>query len=153
MKKILVNDNPWQTRVALTRDELLQNIYFESHAVEPLERCFFKGHVTKVLPGIQTAFVDIGQPKAGFLHISEIDRELALDRMMSKEVSVEGEEKPRRRRQSLDIAKILKEGEPILVQVSKEPIYEKGAKLSTCFTLPGRFIVLICIFQRFFLSL
>jgi ribonuclease G len=142
MKKILVNDNPWQTRIALTRDELLQNIYFESHSVEPLERCFFKGYITKVLPGIQTAFVDIDQPKAGFLHISEIDRELALEKM-TKDIAVEGDEKPRKRRAPLDIAKILKEGEPILVQVSKEPIYEKGAKLSTCFTLPGRFIVLM----------
>ena len=142
MKKILINQNQWETRVALTRDGLLQNVYFESHAVDTLERSYFKGHVTKVLPGIQTAFVDIDQPKAGFLHISEIDRELALDRM-HKDVAVDDEERPRKRRQPLDISKILKEGEPILVQVSKEPVYEKGAKLTTCFTLPGRFIVLM----------
>ncbi|MEX0671795.1 MAG: Rne/Rng family ribonuclease [Candidatus Babeliales bacterium] len=142
MKKILINHNPWQTRIALTRDELLQNVYFESCIVKSLERSFFKGHITKVLPGIQTGFVDINQPKAGFLHISEIDRELALDRM-DAEIAVEAEDRPRKRYTPLDIAKILHEGEPILVQVSKEPIYEKGAKLSTCFTLPGRFIVLM----------
>ena len=141
MKKILINQNPWQTRAALTRNDLLQNIYFESHAIEQLERCFFKGNITKVLPGIQTAFVDIDQPKAGFLHISEIDRELALDRM-NKDTQLE-DEKPRRRRPSMDIAKIFTEGESVLVQVSKEPIYEKGAKLTTCYTLPGRFIVLM----------
>lgn len=143
MKKILINDAPWQTRVGLTQDGVLQNIYFATHTQEPLERAFFKGVVTKVLPGIQTAFVDIGQEKAGFLHISEIDRELAIENM-SKHSQVEFDETAKRkvRRQKPNIAKIVKEGDPILIQVSKEPVYEKGAKLTTCFTIPGRFFVL-----------
>lgn len=145
MKKILINDNPWQTRIALMRDSELQNIYFSAHTQPTLERTFFKGLVTKVLPGIQTAFVDIGQPKAGFLHISEIDRELAIENM-SKHSQVEFDEtsgkKISARRQKPNIAKIVKEGDTILIQVSKEPVYEKGAKLTTCFTLPGRFLVL-----------
>jgi len=146
MKKIIISDNPWQTRIAVTRDKKIQNIYFASHAIQTLERSFFKGIITKVLPGIQTAFVDIGQERAGFLHISEIDRELAFKKVedLSAEVSDRETKKTRRpRRQSVDISKILKENEPILVQVSKEPIYEKGAKLTTCFTIPGRFIVLM----------
>jgi len=146
IKKIIISDHPWQTRIAVTRNEKVQNIYFASHAIETLERVYIKGIITKVLPGIQTAFVDIGQERAGFLHISEIDRELALKRIgkHSDELSDREIKKPKRRTgQSLDIAKILKEGEPILVQVSKEPIYEKGAKLTTRFTLPGRFIVLM----------
>lgn len=142
MKKIIINVAPWQTRVAIVRDGELQNIYFSSPVSTTLEQSFFKGVVTTVLPGIQTAFVDIGQEKAGFLHISEIDRELALDRMSS---TVDLEDAPQResQRQAVDIRKILHEGESILVQVSKEPVYEKGAKLTTCFTLPGRFIVLL----------
>ena len=149
MKKILINENPWQTRVAITRDDELQNIYFSSHTTESLERSFFKAVITKILPGIQTAFVDIGHERAGFLHISEIDRELAIHRMTSigQLEDIEDEEhapKPEPvTRQQLDISKILKEGETILVQVSKEPVYEKGAKLTTCFTLPGRFLVLM----------
>lgn len=146
MKKIIINATLWQTRAAIMRDNELQNIYFSPTQDTSLERSFFKGIVTKVLPGIQTAFVDIGQEKAGFLHISEIDRELALQRM-SPTVDLEdipekttSQERPY---QVPDISKILKEGEPILVQVSKEPVYEKGAKLTTCFTLPGRFIVLL----------
>ena len=143
MKKILVNQNAWQTRIAITKDDALQNIYFAAHVENPLERVFFKGIVTKVLPGIQTAFVDIGQEKAGFLHISEIDRELAIEKMREFE-DEETPSAPRARsRQRVDISTILKEGSPILVQVSKEPVYEKGAKLSTCFTFPGRFIVLM----------
>lgn len=148
MKKILlINDNPWQTRIAILRDGLLQNLYFSAHATQHLERSYIKGKVAKILPGIQTAFIDIGQDKAGFLHISEIDRELAIKRMTGGDGMEDLEEdtiqKPVQTRKELNISKILKEQETILVQVSKEPIYEKGAKLSTCFTLPGRFIVLM----------
>ena len=141
MKKILINDKPWQTRIAITKDNELQNVYFYASTQQTLERTFFKGIVTKVLPGIQTAFVDIGQEKAGFLHISEIDRELAIENM-SKHSQVEYEESQGKRpktRQKPTISKIVNEGDTILVQVSKEPVYEKGAKLTTCFTLPGRF--------------
>lgn len=150
MKKILINSNPWETRIAITREDDLQNVYFWSPHRENLERSFFKGVVVKILPGIQTAFVEIGQARAGFLHISEIDRELAIQRMAATvqldedEIEdVENLEKAEPPRRERDISKILKEGEPILVQVSKEPVYEKGAKLTTCFTLPGRFLVLM----------
>lgn len=146
MKKILINVNPWQTRIAITKDGELQNIYFSAHAVLKLERAFFKGIITKVLPGIQTAFVEIGQERAGFLHISEIDREMAIQKF-SKSVQMDDDEDAappaRSIYQERDISKILREGDPILVQVSKEPVYEKGAKLTTCFTLPGRFAVLM----------
>jgi len=96
MKKILVNDNPWESRVAVIRNGTLQNIFFESRVVAVLERSFFKGHVIKVLPGIQTAFVDIGQSKAGFLHISEIDRCACRSRVrqyFSIDTMVEGYER------------------------------------------------------------
>jgi len=142
MKKIIINISPWQTRVAIMRDGQLHNLYFASHATKTLERSFFKGVVTKVLPGIQTAFVDIGQQKAGFLHISEIDRDLAMSRFDVDQEEADTTPKPRRTEQ-VNIGTILSEGQVILTQVSKEPIYEKGAKLSTCFTLPGRFIVLM----------
>jgi ribonuclease G len=145
MKKILIDHEPWQIRIAITRNEELQNIYFSTYVLQTLERAFFKGTVIKVLPGIQTAFVDIGQEKAGFLHISEIDRELAIQ-AMSNYVQVDDDEEKeyeKKLRAKRDISKILKEGDPILVQVSKEPMYEKGAKLTTCFTIPGRFLVLM----------
>lgn len=147
MKKILINHNTWQTRIAITENGRLENVYFS--AKETLERAFFKGTVTKVLAGIQTAFVDIGQERAGFLHISDIDRDLAI-RKMSKLTQIECDDdqvveskKSKSSYQKQDISKALKEGDTILVQVGKEPVYEKGAKLTTCFTLPGRFIVLM----------
>lgn len=144
MKKILINDNLWQTRIAITRDDVLQNLYFSAHAQTTLERAFFKAEVIKILPGIQTAFVDIGQERAGFLHISEIDRELAISEITKHmQLDEDDAQVERKVHHQLDISKILREGEHILVQVSKEPVYEKGAKLTTCFALPGRFVVLM----------
>lgn len=144
MKKIIINDNSWEIRIAIINNGKLQNIYFSAPTHEVLERAYFKGMVTKVLPGIQTAFVEFGQEKAGFLHISEIDRELAMQKISQQLEDDEDEPKVEKKvTQKRDISKILKENEPILIQVSKEPIYEKGAKLTTCFTLPGRFIVLM----------
>jgi ribonuclease G len=147
MKKILINHNEWQTRVAVLRNDKLQDIYFDSPNKNELERCFFKGRVAKVLPGIQTAFVDIGQEKAGFLHITEIDRALAAEKTAEFNgdslSNYPKEEIDRRIKKEMDIKKIFSEGEDILVQVNKEPIAGKGAKLTTCFTLPGRLIVLM----------
>jgi len=143
-KKILINDDLWQTRVAITINNDLQNIYFGSKIKQSLERSFFKGKVTKIMPGIQTAFVDIGQEKSGFLHNSEIDRELALKKL--EEGALFEPLKPAENNEykdKCDITKVLKEGDEILIQVSKEPLNDKGAKLSTCFAIPGRFIVLM----------
>lgn len=147
MKKILINNDSWQTRVAVLREDKLQDIYFDSHAKLELERSFFKGRIAKILPGIQTAFVDIGQEKAGFLHITEVDRALAAERAADQlginRVEYDHEDIDRRIKKEMDISKIFTESEDVLVQVSKEPIYGKGAKLTTCFTLPGRLIVLM----------
>ncbi|MFA6262833.1 MAG: Rne/Rng family ribonuclease [Candidatus Babeliales bacterium] len=145
MKKILINKDTWQTRVAVLNNDRLQDIYFDTHNKEDLDRCFFKGRVSRVLPGIQTAFVDIGQQKAGFLHISEIDRALASEKISDylQIDDIRDEMSEREIKSSLDVGKIFNEGDEILVQVIKEPIHEKGAKLTTCFTLPGKFLVLM----------
>jgi ribonuclease G len=144
VKKILINNEIWQTRAAVLRDNRLQDIYFDTQTKKELERCFFKGRVCKVLPGIQTAFVDIGQTKAGFLHISEVDRALATEKVLDSLQEEDREEISRfELKSSINIDKIFNEGQEILVQVIKEPIHEKGAKLTTCFTLPGRFLVLM----------
>lgn len=126
----------------MLEDGKLQDIYFDSQSNIDLERCFFKGNISKVLPGLQTAFVDIGQEKAGFLHISEIDRMLAAERIADAEGTDDSYD-TRSVKKAMDISKVFKEGEDSLVQVIKEPMYEKGAKLTTCFTLPGKFIVLM----------
>jgi ribonuclease G len=146
MKKILINTCQWQQRVAVLSNGRLQNIYFASHTQGTLERTFFKGVVSKVLPGIQTAFVDIGQERAGFLHISEVAHDTASSDVMHEngvEENVKASGRKKRSYKPTNIATLVKEGDEILVQVSKEPVYQKGAKLTTCFTLPGRFFVLM----------
>ncbi|MGD1997822.1 MAG: Rne/Rng family ribonuclease [Candidatus Dependentiae bacterium] len=146
MKKIVISKTPWQVRGALIDDGHLQDVYFDTHSTVDLERCFFKGKVSKVLPGLQTTFVDIGQEKAGFLHISEVDRLLAAERIAESQ-QTEGREAKTYNvhtvKKVMNISKVFSEGEDVLVQVIKEPVYEKGAKLTTCFTLPGKFIVLM----------
>ena len=146
MKKILIDKKAWQTRIAILSDDgNLQDIYFDNKSKQELERCYFKGKVSKVLPGIQTAFVDIGQPKAGFLHITEIDRALATEKIVESSPQFEDDDKIsfKEIRGSLNVSNIFTENEEVLVQVLKEPIHDKGAKLTTCFTLPGKFLVLM----------
>lgn len=145
VKKIIINNDLWQTRAAVLSNNKLQDIYFDTSSKEDLERCYFKGRVCKVLPGIQTAFVDIGQTKAGFLHISEVDRALATEKVLDSLQSEDEREDITgfELKEAISIDKIFNEGDDILVQVIKEPIHEKGAKLTTCFTIPGRFLVLM----------
>jgi ribonuclease G len=158
MKKILVNISPWESRVAVLRGKKLVGVHFESKYNQVLERSFIKGKILKVFPGIQTAFVEIGQERAGFLHISEIDRDLALNKIDGvDQLSIIADqsdlgETPKKRASDVNMGSIFKEGESILVQVSKEPIGEKGAKLTTCFTVPGRFIVLLPNINRIAIS-
>jgi ribonuclease G len=151
MKKILVTSRPWGLRVAIIEDKNLQNIYFDLKHNQNTEKSFIKGKIIKILSGIQTAFINIGQDKAGFLHISEIDRASAGAKKKDLgEFDAEAEEisqqemtlSPYQQKQ-VSIKNILKENETLLVQVSKEPINQKGSKLTTCFTLPGRFLILM----------
>jgi ribonuclease G len=146
MKKILITVRPWEKRIAILKDSRLASIFFDSRSSSRLEGCFFKGTVTKVLPGVQSAFVDIGQEKAGFLHVSEIDRDLSFKNITNCEDEIDEDSNQFQFKngiKNIDIANILKENESILVQASKEPINDKGAKLTTCFSLPGRFVVLM----------
>jgi len=154
MKKILITARPWEIRIAIIQNNLLQNIYFDSKHNFQLEKSFIKGKIIKLLPGVQTAFVEIGQEKAGFLHISEIDRTLArtkINNLQEEDIVTEIDEDTDENKIHLDknylrninISDILKEGDSLLVQVNKEPINSKGPKLTTCFTLPGRFIILM----------
>lgn len=95
----------------------------------------FLGKVEAVLPGIQAAFVDIGRDKAGFLHASDLDYQ--------DEEDEENDENGgrRRSRKEVPIQDVIRQGENVLVQVTKEPIGTKGPRLTTQISLPGRFLV------------
>lgn len=124
--EILVNVTGTETRVAIVENDRLCELRVEREHQRSLVGNIYKGRVSKVLPGMQAAFVDYGETKAGFLHVSD----------MVADTDTEDAAKP-------NIAKLIRSGEEIIVQVIKEPINDKGARLSTQLTIPSRYLVLL----------
>ena len=129
-EEILVNVTPREVRAALLENGVLQEVYIERAARRGLNSNIYKGRVSRVLPGMQAAFVDIGLERTGFLHVSDIVRQIAADQ------AEEMRELP-------DIRDLVKEGAEVLVQVVKDPLGNKGARLTTFITLPSRCLVLL----------
>ncbi len=148
-KEIIINSNPQETRVAVVEDDLLTEIYIEREKQRGIVGNIFKGRVTKVLPGMQSAFVNIGLDRDAFLYVADvIDSIEEAETVLSddeEDLDVGGEEpkhiqeQPQPRTQSID--ELLREGQEIMVQVAKEPIAGKGARITTHVTLPGRYLV------------
>jgi ribonuclease G len=126
-KKIIVNCDNRATRVALLENGKLVELYIERPLQHRVVGNLYKGIVANVLPGMQAAFVDIGLEKNAFLYVDDIYTE------------VNGEAPQARG----EIAKLLKAGEEIMVQVIKEPFGSKGARVTGQITLPGRYLVLV----------
>jgi ribonuclease G len=124
-EEILINVTPQETRVAVTGSGVVQELLVERAASRGLVGNIYMGRVARVLPGMQSAFVEIGLERAAFLHVADI---------WEQRKSITGEPtKP--------IEKILAEGSPLLVQVVKDPIGSKGARLSTQISIAGRLLV------------
>lgn len=130
MTELLVNVTPSETRVALIENGILQEIHVEREAKRGIVGNIYKGKVSRVLPGMQAAFVDIGLDKAAFLHASDI--------VPHTECVSPGEKKHFK---VADIAELVRQGQDITVQVVKDPIGTKGARLTTDITLPSRYMV------------
>ncbi|MGA1875522.1 MAG: Rne/Rng family ribonuclease [bacterium] len=157
MKEIIINANPYEKRVALLEDHLLTEIYIERRRSKRINGNIYKGKVTRVLPGMQAAFVDIGIDRDAFLYVVDvmepsIDYERIplpddLDQMPvqedhfspNTETLLEGRNTSHG--SNVAIEDLLKEGQELLVQVSKEPLGTKGARVTTHITLPGRYLV------------
>ena len=131
--EILIDCNPVETRVALLEGGKAAEIYFERSRRRGSVGDIYLGRVSRVLPGMQAAFVDIGLPKDAFLYVSDVRTEWDED-----EAELAAEEIPR---PSPSIDERVKEGQQILVQVVKESIGAKGARVTTNISLPGRFLV------------
>ncbi|MFP4014612.1 MAG: ribonuclease E/G [Chitinispirillaceae bacterium] len=143
-KKILFNATPTEKRAALLENDKVVELVVERPDYFRLVGNIYRGKVTSILPGIQAAFVDIGLEKCAFLHAADVDPSLLLeqgdelmDRYFGQGVSKRGKV-PR-----IPIEKVLEVGQEILVQVAKEPIGTKGAKITTQISLAGRFLVLV----------
>jgi ribonuclease G len=153
-KQILINAAPWETRVAVLDDTTLAELYIERGRDHGIAGNIYKGKVVRVLPGMQAAFVDVGLEKAAFLHVSDLamPEELAEtdgpeDVVEDAEASVEAEDgapAPRRRSTPLPpIQERLSKGDELLVQVAKQPMGSKGARVTAHLSLPGRHLVLM----------
>ena len=134
-REILVSASPQESWVALLEDDRLVEIMNDRPDQGRLVGDIFLGKVEAVLPGIQAAFVNIGTDKAGFLHASDLEYEADED-------EENGENGGRRRnRKELPIQDVIRQGQDVLVQVTKEPMGTKGPRLTTQISLPGRFLV------------
>lgn len=124
-QEILINVTPSETRVAVVENGVLQEVYIEREAKQGLVGNIYRGKVVRVLPGMQSAFVDIGLDKAAFIHAKEI-----FPLQDGEANGVSG-----------DIKDLVREGQEIIVQVVKDMIGSKGARLTTHISLPSRYLV------------
>jgi ribonuclease G len=143
---IVVNADGPETRVALIEHGILAELYLERKRGRGVGGNVYKGKVARVLPGMQAAFVDIGVEKAAFLYVGDV-RGAPDDylRLFSEDEEERGDEEEReeaaRQGRGAQIQDLLKEGQEILVQVVKEPIGTKGARITSYVSLPGRHLV------------
>ncbi len=125
---LLINVTPVETRVAVVENGMLQEVYIERTSRRGLVGNIYKGKVVRVLPGMEAAFVDIGLERAAFIHVSDIQLDLGE--------ATETDKKP-----TQDIALLLREGQSLVVQVIKDPIGTKGARLTTQLSVASRYLV------------
>ncbi len=131
--EILVNIAPRESRAAVVENGVVQEVYIERTSRRGLVSNLYKGRVSRVLPGMQAAFVDIGLDRTAFLHAADIVNTRTDDTMVGVA--------PLSASQVEDIRRLVNEGDDILVQVIKDPIGTKGARLTTFVALPSRYLV------------
>ena len=134
-KKMLVESVPRQTRIAILEEDRAVELHLERERDQGLVGNIYQGVVHRVLPGMQAAFVDIGLDRDAFLYagdvLDEVEREVAEED--------ESEETP-----LASISDLLRRGQEVVVQIVRDPLPGKGARVTTRITLPGRYLVLLC---------
>ena len=143
-RQILINAAPWETRVAVLDGTTLVELEIERRTERGIAGNIYKGKVVRVLPGMQAAFVEIGLEKAAFLHVSDLATPDALPPVLEQEGPVEavdGDDEARPARDLPPIEERLTRGQELMVQVSKEPMGTKGARVTAHVSLPGRHLV------------
>ena len=128
-EELLINVTPQETRVATVENGMLTEIWIERVRKIGLVGTIFQGTVKRVLPGMEAAFVDIGLEKAAFLHVSDVQ---------IPQIAGADEDGP-----APGIARLLTEGQTLAVQVSKDPLGTKGARVTSNLTAPSRFLVMM----------
>jgi ribonuclease G len=145
-QEILINSTPQESRIAIMEDGALAEFLIERKEEMGIAGNIYKGKVSRVLPGMQAAFIDIGMEKAGFLHASDF-YEMPSDVQIIEAAGDDAEfteptpKSPPARR--LPLEKRISSGGEILVQVAKDPLGTKGARVTSHVSLPGRYMVFI----------
>ena len=138
-EEILINVTPRETRVALVENGMLQEVHVERASRRGYVGNIYKGRISRVMPGMQAAFVEIGLDRAAFLHASDIVR------VQSTLIAENGEGTlpATAPTPTPPINELLRDGQEIVVQVVKDPIGTKGARLTTHLSIPSRYLVLL----------
>ncbi|MDO8461672.1 MAG: Rne/Rng family ribonuclease [Deltaproteobacteria bacterium] len=146
--ELVINVSPTETRVVRLENGTISELYIERAREAGYVGNIYKGKVVRVLPGMQAAFVEIGLERTAFLYVTDIVPELtSFDEVDSggddatEEVPVKAQPERRPRRRIPQIQDLLKEGQDVLVQIARDPIGTKGARLTCHISLPGRFMV------------
>ncbi len=143
-KEIYINVTQHEKRVAILIDKRIEEFYIERPESVNLVSNIYKGRVESVLPGIGAAFVNLGLEKNGFLYVTDVVSDPSNYDKILGEAATEEEAKETDTKKPLPaINELLKKGDEVLVQVVKEPIGTKGARLTTHISIPGRFLVLM----------
>ena len=150
-KEMIISATAHETRVAILEEDLVAEIFIERERSRGVVGNLYKGRVSKVLPGMQSAFVDLGLERDGFLYVADVIATFEeFDRLETDDSpsppSGASAQQGRRDKEKKDepepkIEDLLKEGQEVIVQVAKEPLGTKGARLTSHATMPGRFLV------------
>ena len=154
-RDILINATDNESRIAITEDGKLAELYVDRPEKERIVGDIYLGKVKKVMPGIKAAFIDIGFPQDAFLHFSDISDSIdSYSAMMTDETEIDDTDeeettspkqkvapKQNQKRQFKPVN--LKSGQDVIVQITKEPVAKKGVRVTTEVSLPGRFLVLL----------
>jgi ribonuclease G len=133
-RDLIVSTTPRETRIALLEDGVVSEIFIERESQRGLVGSIYKGRVTRVLPGMQSAFVELGLERDAFLHAADVFEELP-ENLLTPEEQSSGKSAP--------IEERLHENQELVVQVLKEPMGTKGARITSHISLPGRYLVLM----------
>src|SRR5882757_5505088 len=144
-KEMIISSNGHETMVAILEDDLVAEIFVERERQRGVVGNVYKGRVSKVLPGMQSSFIDLGLERDGFLYVADvIDTLEEFDKLESCDEDGGGQKdraQSRVDKPQPKIEELLKEGQEILVQFVKEPLGTKGARLTSHVTMAGRFLV------------
>jgi ribonuclease G len=140
--EILINVRPLETRVAYVESSTLMDLKIEKKSSPTMVGTIHRGIITRVLPGMQAAFVDIGLDKAAFLYVGDIMTDETKNFFDDEDDNKNSEEDSRPSREiKTPIQDLIKEGQHLMVQVAKDPLGTKGARITTHISLPGRGVV------------